>query len=225
MSKRKRDSPDARSGAPDNKDLRAQRKYVEGVLERSTLLLTRALKLARGFERQKLGRRQKVAKEGKNEGEGKRLVDEVAALKALDLSTTAEVHLYKTLLKAPTIAFAPALPVFVKVRLEEKARPLHTAEANVQARLFNAGPVKGVMDECVGYVRKEEAVNGVGHAADRGGELEDEAGRDLLLVASDQGSGGDSYSDYGKYEARLAGSSSNESSDDGELDSDNYDKL
>lgn len=43
--------------------------------------LFRALRLARGFERQKLGRRQKVAKQTKDDAETARLNAEVAALK------------------------------------------------------------------------------------------------------------------------------------------------
>lgn len=46
-------------------------------------MLHRALKTARGFERQKLGRRQKTARQKKEEGELGRLDAEVKALKVL----------------------------------------------------------------------------------------------------------------------------------------------
>lgn len=82
MSKRKREAvSDPSLKSTDNRDIHAQKKYVESVLERSNQLLSQALKLARGFERQKLGRRQKVAKLAKNNEENKRLLAEVAALK------------------------------------------------------------------------------------------------------------------------------------------------
>lgn len=50
-------------------------------LDQYEKILFRALRLARGFERQKLGRRQKVAKQARNDAETARLNAEVAALK------------------------------------------------------------------------------------------------------------------------------------------------
>lgn len=60
---------------------RLQRQQIEGLLEQGTKALFRALKVARGFERQKLGRRQKKAKAEKNGAESMRLDAEVSALK------------------------------------------------------------------------------------------------------------------------------------------------
>ena len=60
---------------------RLQRQQLEGLLEQGTKALFRSLKLARGFERQKLGRRQKQAKAQNNEVDISRLNAEVAALK------------------------------------------------------------------------------------------------------------------------------------------------
>lgn len=53
----------------------------ESVLEHSKKALSRALKIARGIERQKLGRRQKTAKESNAAAESARLTAEVTALK------------------------------------------------------------------------------------------------------------------------------------------------
>lgn len=53
----------------------------ESVLEHSKKALSRALRIARGIERQKLGRRQKTAKESNAAAESARLNAEVAALK------------------------------------------------------------------------------------------------------------------------------------------------
>lgn len=83
MSKRKRG---AESGSDAGEReipeaVRAQRQRLESVLERSKKTLFQALKLARGFERQKLGRRQKVAKAAEDDGDSKRLAAEVIALK------------------------------------------------------------------------------------------------------------------------------------------------
>lgn len=62
-------------------NVRLQEQYLENLLQGSKQLLAQALKLARGFERQKLGRRQKTAKAADNDGENKRLVAEIKALK------------------------------------------------------------------------------------------------------------------------------------------------
>ena len=78
MSKRKREEDRTE---PHSGDARLQEEYLESVLQRSKQLLSQALKLARGFERQKLGRRQKVAKAADNDGDSKRLAAEVKALK------------------------------------------------------------------------------------------------------------------------------------------------
>lgn len=86
MPKRKRD--DSGSSEEDlnrsaNRALRKQRLQLEGVLSNGAKSLFRALKVARGFERQKLGRRQKAAKQSEDDAEAKRLEVEVATLKVL----------------------------------------------------------------------------------------------------------------------------------------------
>ena len=58
-----------------------QRVHLESALDNGKKSLFRALKVARGFERQKLGRRQKLAKEKNLENECRRLDAEVATLK------------------------------------------------------------------------------------------------------------------------------------------------
>jgi hypothetical protein len=58
--------------------------------ERGTQLLFRALKTSRGFERQKLGRRQKTAKIEKDAKTLERLEKEVHVLKVRFRSTTAK---------------------------------------------------------------------------------------------------------------------------------------
>lgn len=63
------------------KNLGLQQRQVEHLLEQSKKALFRSLKVARGFERQKLGRRQKTAKAEKAESDVIRLDAEVAALK------------------------------------------------------------------------------------------------------------------------------------------------
>lgn len=63
--------------------LRIRKSRLEAKFDQGATQISRALKLARGFERQKLGRRQKTAKSKKDgpTGEGQRLEEEVAVLK------------------------------------------------------------------------------------------------------------------------------------------------
>lgn len=54
---------------------------LDGILDNGKKTLFRAFKVSRGFERQKLGRRQKTAKEQNAPAETARLAQEVIALK------------------------------------------------------------------------------------------------------------------------------------------------
>ncbi|KAL8799162.1 MAG: hypothetical protein Q9182_006099 [Xanthomendoza sp. 2 TL-2023] len=164
MSKRKREdnAEVARScKGPASRDSSAQRHYLDGVLERSKQLLSQALKLAKGFERQKLGRRQKAARLAKDDGESKRLDAEVLALKALDIYPTAETHLYKSMLKTKSMLSAPAFPFFIQNDLSENSKPHDVARANVQARLFNSQPVKKAMDDSMSNIRLSLGLNDI----------------------------------------------------------------
>ncbi|KAK4692602.1 hypothetical protein P7C71_g4637, partial [Lecanoromycetidae sp. Uapishka_2] len=157
MSKRKYgdiSSEEPPSNVYSDKALRLQRQQLEGLLEQGQKSLFRALKVARGFERQKLGRRQKAAIADKQDADIARLAAEVAALKSLDLAVTAESHLYKSLLKIKTIASAPSLPRHVQAAVETTTKPLDGPSANVQARLFNTGPVLVAMTEVLGGIRR-----------------------------------------------------------------------
>lgn len=84
MPKRKRDDSGSSEEDPKrsvNCALRIQRLQLEGVLSNGAKSLFRALKVARGFERQKLGRRQKAAQQSEDDAEATRLEVEVATLK------------------------------------------------------------------------------------------------------------------------------------------------
>lgn len=59
----------------------------------------------------------------------------------LDLSITATIHLYKSLLKSKAIASAPGLPHHVQATVDAHRQPQSAASANVQARLFKSQPV------------------------------------------------------------------------------------
>jgi hypothetical protein len=64
-----------------NDDHGVKRARLEGILGIGKKSMFQALKIARGFERQKLGRRQKQAKQKEDTEESTRLEAEVAALK------------------------------------------------------------------------------------------------------------------------------------------------
>ena len=84
MSKRKYAEISEREASSNGSSARKtglQQRQVEHLLVQGKKALFRSLKVARGFERQKLGRRQKTAKAEKAETDITRLDAEVAALK------------------------------------------------------------------------------------------------------------------------------------------------
>ena len=74
-----------------NNGLRAQQEKLKNILEQGKKALTRALRTAKRIERQKLGRRQKTAKESNAVPEGSRLNTEVASLK-VGISFALKIH-------------------------------------------------------------------------------------------------------------------------------------
>jgi hypothetical protein len=118
-------------------------------LTQSKKLLHRALKTAKGFERQKLGKRLKNATEAGSNSDVARIQREIEALKGLDLDKMADAQLYKSLLKVKVIAESEFLPEEVRRELprpegsEEERKALH----NVTSGMRNMKPVKEVMEE------------------------------------------------------------------------------
>ena len=74
--------------------LRLQRERLNAILEQAKKTLSRALKIARGFERQKLGRRQKLAKEQNEDAETVRLATEKTALKVRESVNILSIYLH-----------------------------------------------------------------------------------------------------------------------------------
>ena len=64
-----------------NKTPLQRRGGLDGIIDNGKKALCRAMRVSRGFERQKLGRRQKTAKEQNVASETARLAQEVTALK------------------------------------------------------------------------------------------------------------------------------------------------
>jgi hypothetical protein len=104
-----------------------------GNLETGQKSLVGALKLARGFERQKMGRRQKDA--SKDPKHLLRLREEAIVLKELDLEKVAKNHIAKSLCKAKRIRESPAFQVVYGA--DPKFEHVDSsAKGNVLGRLF-----------------------------------------------------------------------------------------
>ncbi|KAJ5662123.1 uncharacterized protein N7477_009739 [Penicillium maclennaniae] len=117
-------------------------------------MISKGLKTARGFERQKLSRREKTAKSENNSAALSKLAEEVNALKALDYNVTATKYLFKQLSKTKRIAECPAFKEFEESRNIPTNGPKSTAEANILARLFKSTPVKNVVPTIISEIRK-----------------------------------------------------------------------
>ncbi|KAL4804332.1 Bud-site selection protein [Aspergillus unguis] len=226
--------------------------------------LSRALKTARGFERQKLGRRQKTVKnpdaeqdenahgksKNKNkwklspEENAKRIEGEIAVLKSLDPTITAQKYLFKQLSKIKRIAESP---VFYRFKQSQSKKiplegPKSTEEANVMARLFKSNPVQKVLPEIMNGLKdlfgleggnkgksKKDGKTSSAKGDGKPGKAEQSAEPDISAsedsgdeapVARDMDmdvdmSGSESgEEDYAQFDARLA--SDSEEDDDGE---------
>ncbi|PGH27755.1 hypothetical protein AJ80_00543 [Polytolypa hystricis UAMH7299] len=227
MTKRKRSDDEGKpSSNPDDRRIKIQTSRLEQRIEHGLKLLHRALKTAKGFERQKLGRRQKTATEKKDDAQLARLPEEIKVLKELNLEVTAKRHLYKQMIKTKRIAESPA---FVRLAAPKDLPPLeNTALANVTARLFNSNPVREVLPGIMSGIREvlglaDEAASKKQKTSKETREKEEEiisspiAWRQLSIEA---GLSGEDVSDeeeldLAQYGNRLA-SSSDEGSDDEE---------
>ena len=88
MGKRKFDAVDGNDLSASKRQKSSQQDDLEGILDNGKKALYRALRVSKGFERQKLGRRQKTAKEQNESVESVRLAEEVTALKVSDPTTS-----------------------------------------------------------------------------------------------------------------------------------------
>nr|POF17880.1 protein bud22 [Quercus suber] len=139
MPKRKRDSEDAE---PSSGPLSAQQQRFVFKFKQGTAKLGHAFKTAKGFERQKLGRRRKTAAQESNAKDVQRIDAEIAALKVLDNGKCAHHYLCKTLLKIKAVFESPDLPDEVRTG---GALSTDAAALNVHARLCNSNPVKDAL--------------------------------------------------------------------------------
>ncbi|KAK7415985.1 hypothetical protein QQZ08_012181 [Neonectria magnoliae] len=114
--------------------------------------ISRALKVAKGFERQRLSKR--IRDDGITPDKKERLDREITVLKSLDLHQTARAHMHASLLKIKPIAESEALPEEIRRGLakpdlsEEERVALH----NVTSGLYNRDNVKKAVDGAVAAV-------------------------------------------------------------------------
>ncbi|KAH7019324.1 Bud-site selection protein [Ilyonectria destructans] len=136
MSKRKR------SGEPSLQEL----------LNKHSDDISRALKAAKGFERQRLSKR--VRENGITPDKKERLDREITVLKSLDLHQTARAHMHASLLKIKSIAESENLPEDLRRGLakpdlsEEERVALH----NVTSGLYNRDQVRQAVDRAIAAV-------------------------------------------------------------------------
>ncbi|KPI39354.1 uncharacterized protein AB675_5153 [Cyphellophora attinorum] len=175
MSKRKRDDLEADSAPIASYYASTRRRTTVNqqqlsqfrkTLEQSRKSLHAALRLARGFERQKMGRRQKSA--SKEPQTLLRLREEAIILKQLDLEKTAANHLVKSLSKAKRVRESAC---FVTVYGAEPHLDgvKSTAEGNVLGRLFGSEPVRKAMAAATSEVYRALGIeDGAGGTAKEG---------------------------------------------------------
>ncbi|KAF2719230.1 Bud-site selection protein [Polychaeton citri CBS 116435] len=204
MPKRKRDDSLADGSAP----LSARQQRAQHHLDQGVRKLAHAIKVAKGFERQKLGRRQKTAAAEKNVKDSERIETEIAALKTLDAALSAQQYLYKTLIKIKAIAESKDLPpsVLVPPRKRDDA-----ASLNVNARLLNSNPVRNALSP---VLQEMQRVLGI--------EIPDSAGPKKRLRKKDfeeaaqksSHEGGDAVDTYSEEEVRELGLGGSDTEDD-----------
>ncbi|KAI2072981.1 S-methyl-5-thioadenosine phosphorylase [Ophidiomyces ophidiicola] len=155
MPKRKLDeTEESTSFNPKERKLTLRAARLEQKIEYGTLQIHKALKTARGFERQKLGRRQKTAQLKSDKALLSRLTEEVQALKSLDLLQISQRHLIKQLVKTKRIADSPVLAQLDISRQNLFDGSKDGPAANVTARLYNSNPVKTIMPGIMAGIRE-----------------------------------------------------------------------
>ncbi|KAK6361509.1 hypothetical protein TWF730_005232 [Orbilia blumenaviensis] len=177
-------------GEESTRSIAIHQKTIEQKIHHSRTLLRRALKTAKGFEQQKLGKRIKSARKGSSSSssnqpkskpkskptkDGKtppdpadevdRLEKEIDALKQVDLDALAARHLNKVLSKNRTLYNSRYFPPAIVREVEEASKAVVPtgAMANVCARMLNANPVKESMKEIIGNLGR---ILGVDEAAE-----------------------------------------------------------
>ncbi|KAK7220819.1 hypothetical protein V2G26_008822 [Clonostachys chloroleuca] len=181
--------------------------------------LFRALKAAKGFERQRLSKRLHEA--GITPDKQERLEREVAVLKSLELHQTARAHLFSSLLKVKAIAASTDLPDEIRTGVprpelsEEERSALH----NVTSGLYNRKPVKDVVDRAIGRGDAEDQpADRISHEAEDEVSLPPERGDGAGEEDPDEATDFEGFSDDGEPGSEVAGGASDSEGEDGDVE-------
>ncbi|KAK5098197.1 hypothetical protein LTS08_006330 [Lithohypha guttulata] len=240
MPKRKRDEEiqEGISQIPDQA-IRIKASRLKARFDNGVKQLTAQLKLARGFDRQKMTRRIKQAESDKAKLE--RLQAEIQVLKDIDEAKVAKNYLLKQCVRTKRIAEAEAFRTLFGSDVEKRVQGAgNGAESNVLGRLFKSNPVSEVLPEIMKGIREVLGVdkpletnghtNGIAQSSRQDGATKvpddefsgfsDEAAPDepqpvdrngISGIANDaEGSDISGSDDMNIYDSRLAASSSDE---------------
>ncbi|KAH7410832.1 Bud-site selection protein [Cadophora sp. MPI-SDFR-AT-0126] len=147
MPKRKRSTFDGTG----DRVLHMRKEDAQEKLTQSKKLLHKALKTAKGFQRQKLGNRLKIAKAENKSEDIVRINREIEALKSINLDQATDSYLHKTLLKIKRIAESDVLPEEVRkvAPRPDMSEEMITASNNVLSGMTNTKPVKDAMPQII----------------------------------------------------------------------------
>ncbi|KAM0723742.1 hypothetical protein Q7P37_000732 [Cladosporium fusiforme] len=214
MLKRKRED----EGSPEVADPKQKRLQLK--LEQGTVKVGHAFKVAKGFERQKLGRRQKTAASEKNEKNADRIEAEIAALKALDTTVAGRHHLYKCLLKIKAVAGSPRLePELTKLQPIQR----DAATLNILSRLSSSKPAKEALNAAMEDIQRAAGVTRKAPKRSESPPSKDKKAappvEDPMEITDSEddagaGAGEDSEDEFGGFDGRLAGSDGSDDEDD-----------
>ncbi|KAF9767509.1 hypothetical protein IL306_015303 [Fusarium sp. DS 682] len=118
-------------------------------LEKHCNDVSKALKAAKGLERQRYSKR--LHEDGVGPEKKERLEREVTVLKSLDLHQTARAHLYSSILKVKDLAASPDLPEEIRAGVPKPELTLEEQAAlhNVTSALYNRELVKQAISRAI----------------------------------------------------------------------------
>lgn len=130
-----------------------RKKDLDDTIANAKKQLHRELKTAKGFERQKLGKRFTSANTAGKPEEVARINREIKILKELDLGKTGDAYICKTLLKIKAIEKSDKLPKEIRNGVESRAADMSEEDklawGNVTSGMFNMKIVKNAMAQIV----------------------------------------------------------------------------
>ncbi|KAI5852804.1 Bud-site selection protein [Morchella snyderi] len=217
------------------------RKAVEEKIEHGIKLVSRGLKKAKGFEKQKLVKRLKIAREKGEDAAVKKLELEFEVLKTeeMDLNSLASNHVLKTFSKYKPISTSPLFPPWLAPRKELEAQPngKEIAKRNIIARLYNSNAVKeamaivvenvkSVMGMSYGVIKGKRKVTEIktnaGYESEEGGGETVETVRLVKRMKIDNKSTTEEESESEDEEEEWGGILNSEESVDSEIDPDAF---